>query len=138
MSEGGEKPPADDFDARLRAARGSYDARYGKRDANAGKNAPRTSMEGVGYAIRLGAELVAGILVGVAIGYGLDYWLGTKPWLMIVFLFLGGAAGISNVYRVASGMGSGIGWRRPEDGDGDGNGHADGTDDDRPDGGRRD
>lgn len=115
MSEGGEKPPADDFDARLRAARGSYDSRYGKRDESADGNGPRSGMEGVGFALRLGTELVAAIIVGVAIGYGLDYWLGTKPWLMIVFVFLGGAAGISNVYRLASGMDSGVGWRRPGD-----------------------
>lgn len=115
MSEGGEKPSSDDFDARLRAARGSHDSRYGKQDESADGNGPRSGMEGVGFALRLGTELVAAIIVGVAIGYGLDYWLGTKPWLMIVFVFLGGAAGISNVYRLASGMDSGVGWRRPGD-----------------------
>lgn len=72
-------------------------------------------MQGLGFAFRVGTELVAATGVGVAIGYGLDLWLGTGPWLLILFLFLGGAAGVSNVYRLVSGMDGGVGWRRPED-----------------------
>ena len=48
---------------------------------------------------RIGAELVAAVVVGVALGYLFDGIFGTKPWLMVVFLFFGGAAGILNVYR---------------------------------------
>lgn len=48
---------------------------------------------------RIGAELVAAVFVGVALGYLFDGIFGTKPWLMVVFLFFGGAAGILNVYR---------------------------------------
>ncbi len=48
---------------------------------------------------RVGSELLSGVLVGTAIGYFLDTLFDTKPWLMVVFLFLGGAAGILNVYR---------------------------------------
>ncbi|WP_420417756.1 AtpZ/AtpI family protein [Pacificispira sp.] len=66
-------------------------------------------------ALRVGTELVAATGIGVAIGYGLDRWLGTGPWLLIFFLFLGGAAGVTNVYRLASGMDQGVGWRRPGD-----------------------
>ncbi len=51
---------------------------------------------------RLSTELVAGVLVGAGIGWGLDRWLGTKPWLLIVFFLLGTAAGMQNVIRVAS------------------------------------
>ena len=49
-------------------------------------------------------ELAAGLAIGVAIGYFLDQWLGTSPWLMILFLFLGMAAGIRNVQRAAQDM----------------------------------
>ena len=51
--------------------------------------------------IRLSAELVAGVLVGAAIGLLLDRWLGVSPWGLIVFLLLGFAAGILNVMRAA-------------------------------------
>jgi ATP synthase protein I len=50
---------------------------------------------------RLSTELVAGVLVGAAIGWLLDWWLRTSPWGMIVFLLLGFAAGVLNVMRAA-------------------------------------
>jgi len=56
-------------------------------------------------ALRIGSELVAALAVGVLIGYFLDVWLETTPWLMVVFFFLGSAAGILNVYRASEGIG---------------------------------
>jgi ATP synthase protein I len=50
---------------------------------------------------RLSTELVAGVLVGAAIGWLLDWWLGISPWGLIVFLLLGFAAGVLNVMRAA-------------------------------------
>jgi ATP synthase protein I len=50
---------------------------------------------------RLSTELVAGVLVGAAIGWLLDRWLGISPWGLIVFLLLGFAAGVLNVMRAA-------------------------------------
>jgi ATP synthase protein I len=50
---------------------------------------------------RLSTELVAGVLVGAAIGWSLDRWLGISPWGLIVFLLLGFAAGVLNVMRAA-------------------------------------
>lgn len=41
----------------------------------------------LGSAIKLSSEFVAAILVGVGIGWVLDYWAGTSPWGLIVFLF---------------------------------------------------
>ena len=61
---------------------------------------------GFGAAMRIGTEMVASLVVGVAIGYGLDDWLGTGPWLMIAFFFLGSAAGIMNVYKSAGRVGA--------------------------------
>ena len=58
----------------------------------------------MGSAFKLGAELVSAVLVGTIIGFILDTWFGTKPWLIIVFFFLGSAAGILNVIKTAKKM----------------------------------
>ncbi len=65
---------------------------------------PGARGEALGYALRLGVELVAGVGVGGFIGWALDRWLGTAPFLMVVFLALGAAAGILNVIRAAKAM----------------------------------
>ena len=51
---------------------------------------------------RMVTELVVGILLGLGIGYGLDTVFGTLPWLMIIFLGLGFAAGIRTMMRTAA------------------------------------
>ena len=58
----------------------------------------------MGSAFKLGTELVAAVGVGTIIGFILDSWFGTKPWLMIIFFFLGAAAGMLNVVRTANRM----------------------------------
>ena len=58
----------------------------------------------MGSAFRLGTELVAAVVVGTIIGFILDNWFDTKPWLLIIFFFLGAAAGILNVIRAANRM----------------------------------
>ena len=58
----------------------------------------------MGSAFKLGTELVSAVLVGTIIGFILDTWFGTKPWLIIVFFFLGSAAGILNVIKAAKRM----------------------------------
>ena len=50
---------------------------------------------------RLSTELVAAVVVGAALGWLVDRWLGISPWGMIVFLLLGFAAGVLNVMRAA-------------------------------------
>ena len=58
----------------------------------------------MGSAFKLGTELVAAVAVGTIIGFILDSWFGTKPWLIIIFFFLGAAAGMLNVIRTANRM----------------------------------
>ena len=58
----------------------------------------------MGTAFKLGTELVAAVGVGTIIGFILDNWFGTKPWLIIVFFFLGAAAGMLNVIKTANKM----------------------------------
>jgi ATP synthase protein I len=52
--------------------------------------------------MRVGVELVSAVIVGLAIGWGLDAWLKTRPLFLILFVFLGGAAGIVNVWRLVA------------------------------------
>ena len=57
-----------------------------------------------GEAFKLSTELVAAVAVGTIIGFILDNWFGTKPWLILIFFFVGVFAGISNVIRSAKNM----------------------------------
>ena len=41
----------------------------------------------MGSAFKLGTELVAAVAVGTIIGFILDSWFDTKPWLIIIFFF---------------------------------------------------
>ena len=58
----------------------------------------------LGKALKIGTELVAAVAVGTTLGFILDNWFGTKPWLTITFFFLGVVAGILNVIRSAKSM----------------------------------
>ena len=76
-----------------------------------GRNRPMRGVgPGMAMGMRVGVELIAGIAVGTLIGLALDRWLGTAPWLMVVFLLLGAVAGIMNAYRAVKNMDSSIGF----------------------------
>jgi ATP synthase protein I len=80
------------FDDRMRRLRGEAGLPGGE--------PPRRS--GVGFGgtgVQVGVELVAGVIGGALIGYGLDRWLETWPILFVLFFFLGAAAGTLNAYR---------------------------------------
>jgi ATP synthase protein I len=49
----------------------------------------------------LGLEMALSVVIGMGIGYYLDGWLGTGPWLTIVWIGLGFAAGVRSLYRAA-------------------------------------
>ena len=66
--------------------------------------------DGVALAGRVTTELVAGVVVGTFIGWALDKWLGTTPTLMVVFFFIGSAAGMMNVWRALTGQGMAAGF----------------------------
>jgi ATP synthase protein I len=55
---------------------------------------------GIAYAAAF--SLFAAVVSGLGIGWLLDRWLGTKPWLMVVGLVLGAAAGFYEFVRAAS------------------------------------
>ncbi len=58
----------------------------------------------MGNAFKLGTEFIAAVMVGTIIGFILDSWFDTKPWLIIIFFFLGAAGGMLNVIRAANRM----------------------------------
>ena len=71
--------------------------------------------QGLSFALRIGTEIVAALIVGVVIGYFLDRWLGTKPWFLLLFFVLGSAAGFMNVFRVVGRLGGQVGYRKGDD-----------------------
>jgi ATP synthase protein I len=103
-----DKSPLEDFDARLRKAMDAHSAKEGGGVLDRGAQGP------VGVAFRIGTELIAAMIVGVGGGMLFDHWLGTAPWGLIIWFFLGAAAGILNVYRAISGLGYATGYRRIE------------------------
>ena len=58
----------------------------------------------IGTAFKLSTELVSAVAVGTIIGFILDKTFGTKPWLILIFFFVGVVAGIINVFRSAKNM----------------------------------
>ncbi|MDC1095983.1 AtpZ/AtpI family protein [Pelagibacteraceae bacterium] len=82
-----------DFKTRLKIEKNKLKKRYLENDEKRGSF--------MGFALKLGTELVAAVVVGTIIGFILDNWFDTKPWLMIIFFFLGSAAGMLNVIKVA-------------------------------------
>ena len=86
----------DDFKTRLKIAKSKI-----KKDILSNSEKRGSFM---GAAFKLGTELVAAVGVGTIIGFILDNWFGTKPWLIIIFFFLGAAAGLMNVIKAANRM----------------------------------
>ncbi|MEQ9144133.1 MAG: AtpZ/AtpI family protein [Parvibaculaceae bacterium] len=86
------------LDAKLRAHAEARKRKYPE-PADTGRRSTA-----IGMAFRLSTELVAGLIAGGVIGWLLDHWLGTEPWLLLFFFFLGMVAGILNVFRTAQGM----------------------------------
>jgi ATP synthase protein I len=86
------------FDDRLRAARTRHGLDRPAADAATARGSGDPSAMSIG--VRVGVELVSALAVAVAIGLGLDHWLHTSPALLVVFVLLGGAAGVANVWRL--------------------------------------
>ncbi len=61
----------------------------------------KKSSSALGTALKLSTEMVAAVFVGSIIGFILDNWFDSKPWLTVIFFFVGAVAGISNVIRSA-------------------------------------
>lgn len=114
MSDDRPNPDLDGLQNRIDDAldRGGYSHARKNREDQPPKSA-------LGLAFRVGIELVSAVAVGLGIGWLLDQWLDTKPWLMLVFIILGGCAGILNVYRMAQGFGYAAGYQNNKNPDDD-------------------
>ncbi len=91
MNEKEPPPSLKDLESRLtkvRQARGQVDP-------------TRVPASNLGQALHLGIEMAACLAVGGGLGWLLDSWLDTKPWLLVVFVFIGFGAGMRNAFRTA-------------------------------------
>ena len=97
MSDPERPSKLDDLDSRLRTAQARFDEGAGK---------PRSALSkaqagGMAAGFRIAVEMVAALAVGVGIGLLLDHWLGTRPWMLILFFILGAGAAFMNLMRIA-------------------------------------
>jgi ATP synthase protein I len=86
------------FEERLAAARDKRGLEV--TPLGAGKSPDGLDGSALAIGMRVGVEMVSALVVAVAIGWGLDWLFGTRPILMAVFVLLGGAAGVLNVWRI--------------------------------------
>jgi ATP synthase protein I len=115
-----------EFEGRISELGGRLDKIKAQRDGDAQADLDADMRgRGMAYGMRMAAELVGAVIVGGAIGWGLDRWLGTTPWLFLLFFVLGFAAGVLNVVRAYERMqkeitartGGRIGNKVPDDED---------------------
>lgn len=108
MSEHGTPDDLKSLGERLSKAR--RDRKGATDDAEPGNSGFNTALA-LGF--RIGMELVVAVVCGLGVGWLIDRGLGTRPWAMIGFLFVGFAAGLMNVYRVMKGLGLAATYRAP-------------------------
>ena len=75
-----------------------------KKKASERENKKKHNPSPIGNAFKLSTELVSAVAVGTIIGFILDKTFGTKPWLILIFFFVGVIAGIMNVIKSAKKM----------------------------------
>ena len=88
--------PDDQFKTRLKIAKNKIRAKKSSKNDE--------SSSGIGVAFKMSTEWVSAVSVGTIIGFILDNWFGTKPWLILIFFFVGVIAGIMNVIKSAKKM----------------------------------
>ncbi len=87
---------------------GSFEDRLAVARRKQGLDAPppaaggpaKGGMSAMGIGLRVGVELVSALVVAIAIGWWLDSFFHTRPFLLMLFVLLGGAAGLMNVWRL--------------------------------------
>jgi len=97
MPDPGDREDLRSLETRLEAAR----RRHG-----GGQRKPRRPVDssGVAAGFRVAIDLISGLALGVGIGLVLDWWLGTSPWMLILFFFVGSGAALMNVIRTAKSL----------------------------------
>ena len=87
----------DKFKTRLKIAKNRSKSKLNK-------NISDKNSSNLGQAFKLSTELVSAVVVGTIIGFILDKSFGTKPWLILIFFFVGVIAGIMNVIKSAKNL----------------------------------
>ncbi len=108
--ETGDEDKLRDLSTRIGVARESH---LPKGEGKSGAD----TRQGIALGLRAGLEMVVALLVGFGLGYFLDSYFGTRPFLMILFGFLGMGAGISNIYRLFNNLDMSVGFRRDDEKD---------------------
>ena len=88
--------PKDEFKTRLKIAKNKIKSKKSSKSEETSSS--------MGAAFKMSTELVSAVVVGTIIGFILDNWFGTKPWLILIFFFVGVIAGIMNVFKSAKKM----------------------------------
>ncbi len=96
-----------EFDARLEELRARRGLRSGRRRQGRGGRALSQGMQAA-------IDVLVGLVGGLAIGYGMDVWLGTRPLFLILFFVLGSAAGLRNAIRDLREAGRADGMASPD------------------------
>jgi ATP synthase protein I len=113
MSDGDEKKDTDrsgisaEDRASIKARAGEIDRRLDEARARITPKPavdPRARGQAMGQGLKIAVDLVVGVAFGGFVGWWLDRYLGTAPWLMVLLLILGFAAGMMNVIRTARRM----------------------------------
>lgn len=112
---------AEDDEERLRSSLDGLKTSLSKaRESQRVKDHPRSQVSdstrsdsGMSLGMRAGAEFVSSVVLGAALGWGLDRLVGTRPLFLIAFFFLGVAAGVWDVIRLTSPKGGGAGLDSP-------------------------
>jgi ATP synthase protein I len=106
MNEDDPEPLAR-LDARLKRLKGAVGA-DGPVDGAQAKG-------GYGLAFTLAADLLGGLIGGTLLGWGIDSWLETAPWGLILFFFVGAAVGMWSVYRTVRAQDAAMGFHNPQE-----------------------
>ncbi|MDP2696599.1 AtpZ/AtpI family protein [Thalassospira sp.] len=106
MNEDKDRASLQELDRKLVAVAGKREEKHGP---TRGTGKPS---QGMALGMRISAEMIAAVLVGLLIGWALDKALGTMPWLLVLFVLLGAGAGGLNAYRAAKGFDSAVGLGR--------------------------
>ena len=104
MSENPDEPDPSrrdpSFEERLKAARGRRGLDRPVSPGGGPKKDGGLGQSPLGIGLRVGVEMASAMVVAVGIGWALDRWLHTAPLFIALFVLVGGAAGVLNVWRM--------------------------------------
>ena len=110
----GDKATEGDFSERLKRLQTQLDRKAPSAAPGPSSRPDSGGVSPLGQAMRLSSEFVGGAVVGGALGWAFDWFLGTKPWGLMGFLLLGFVAGIYNVMRASGFIGPTVAKARQE------------------------